>query len=64
LFDKTGKVELYEYIVKDIKKFYENSPYPKSNYPILNEVGMPTTVKRFVEVKIYIYIWIFIYLYL
>jgi len=56
LFDKTGKVELYEYIVKDIKKFYENSPYPKSNYPILNEVGMPTTVKRFVEVKIYIYI--------
>jgi len=62
LYDKDGKQEIFELNVKDIKKLYESNPfYLKNNYPVLNEYGIPPTIKRFVEVrkkkkKIYIYI--------
>jgi len=50
-FDASGKIEEFKFIVKRIKKYYEsNNSYIKSNYPIVNEYGMPTIVKRFFEV--------------
>jgi len=50
-FDKNSKIEILEFVVKNIKKFYEsNNSYLKNNYPIVNEYGMPTIVKRFFEI--------------
>ncbi|ORY75904.1 hypothetical protein LY90DRAFT_502016 [Neocallimastix californiae] len=50
-FDASGKIEEFKFIVKRIKKYYEsNNSYIKSNYPIVNEYGMPTIVKRFFEI--------------
>jgi len=50
-FNKEGKIEIFEFVVKNIKKFYEsNSSYLNGNYPAVNEYGMPTTVKRFFEI--------------
>ncbi|ORX76063.1 hypothetical protein BCR32DRAFT_249043 [Anaeromyces robustus] len=50
-FNKEGKIEIFEFVVKNIKKFYEsNSNYLNGNYPAVNEYGMPTTVKRFFEI--------------